>query len=235
MNPTVSTFSVAPFLSSAAAAPSTTARRKPWQRIELASLALVLITLNWSLLHGACNSSLLFLPEAVQHGEWWRLFTHPFIHVTWLHLLLDGAAFLLLYRDLQERPWLQRVLFCVGSAIGSLVICLCADPMLSTKGLCGISAIAHGLMAVSALNLMRQRHDKLLFRIGLCSFVLVTLKCLIEILTGKMLFTFLYFGMVGDPVAVTHTGGLLGALVTWLIWERAVLHRQSSPVDWSIA
>jgi len=35
-----------------------------------------------------------------------------------------------------------------------------------------------------------------------------------------MLFTFLYFGMVGDPVAVTHAGGLLGALVTWLLCTR---------------
>src|SRR5262249_48563944 len=98
--------------------------------------------------------------------------------------------------------------------------CLCADPMLSTKGLCGISAIAHGLMAVSALNLIGQRHDKLLLGMGLCSFVLVTVKCLIEVLTGKMLFTFLYFGMVGDPVAVTHAGGVLGALVTWLVCSR---------------
>ena len=160
------------------------------------------------------------MPNGAAHGEWWRLLTHPFIHVTWWHLLLDGAAFLLLYRDLQEQSWVQRMLFCTGSAAGSLVVCLCADPMLSTRGLCGISGIAHGLMAVSALNLMRQQHDKLLFRMGLCSFALVTVKCVIEAITGKMFFTFLYFGMVGDPVAVTHAGGLLGAVLTWLLCSR---------------
>jgi rhomboid family GlyGly-CTERM serine protease len=194
---------------------------KLFQRIELAGLVLLLAALNWSLLQGVCNTRLIFIPEPATHGEWWRWFTHPFVHVTWWHLLLDGAAFLLLYRDLQVHPWLQRVLFCLGGAVGSLVICFCADPMLSTRGFCGLSAVAHGLMAVSALNLMRQTHDNLLFRMGFCSFALVTLKCLIEVLTGKMLFTFLYFGMVGDPVAVAHAGGVLGALVTWLLCTRS--------------
>lgn len=190
----------------------------PWKRIELLGLAVILILFNGPiLLGGVSNSQLLFLPEAVGRGEWWRLFTHPFIHVTWLHLLLDGAAFLLLYHDLQQHPFWQRFVFSIGSAIGSLAVCLAADPFLSTQGLCGISAIAHGLMVISALHLMREREDKMLFRMGLCSFVLVIVKCLIEVITGKMLFTFLYFGMVGDPVAVTHAGGVLGALITWII------------------
>jgi rhomboid family GlyGly-CTERM serine protease len=217
VNQATQTLSPAVFLSSARTASRCAGGHKLWQKIELAGFAVLLVALNWSLFQGVCNTRLIFMPDAVRHGEWWRWFTHPFVHVTWWHLLLDGAAFLLLYRDLQEQPWVRRVLFCIGSAVGSLVVCFCADPMLSTKGLCGISAIAHGLMAVSALNLMSHRNDKLLFRMGLCSFVMVMVKCLIEALTGKMLFAFLYFGMVGDPVAVIHAGGVLGALVTWLI------------------
>ena len=226
MNSPTQTLSGAAFLASAT--PSFPAdHHKLWHRVELGGLAFLLIVLNWSVFHGVCNVSLLFMPEAVREGEWWRLLTHPFIHVTWLHLLLDGAAFLLLYRDLQEQPWVQRTLLCIGSAVGSLLVCICADPMLSTKGLCGISAIAHGLMGVSALNLMGQKHDKLLFGMGVCSFAVVTVKCLIEVFTGKMLFTFLYFGMVGDPVAVTHAGGLLGALITWLLYTRWSKHRSA--------
>ena len=44
--------------------------------------AAILIALNWSVLQGVCNSRLLFMPEAVRAGEWWRLFTHPFIYCT---------------------------------------------------------------------------------------------------------------------------------------------------------
>jgi membrane associated rhomboid family serine protease len=220
MNQPAQSLSAPAFLSSGAAS-RTTGRHNLWQRIELAGIAILLIALNWPLLQGVCNSRLIFMPEAARHGEWWRWFTHPFIHVTWLHLLLDGVAFLILYHDLLGQARVQRLLFCIGGGVGSLVVCCCADPMLATNGLCGISAIAHGLMAVSALNLMGQRHDKLLFRMGLFSFVLVTAKCLIEVLTGKMLLTFLYFGMVGDPIAVTHAGGLLGALGTWLLCNRS--------------
>jgi len=199
--------------------PGAADQRANWKRFELVALSAILLALNASLLKGVCNSKLLFLPDAVGQGEWWRLFTHPFIHVTWLHLLLDGAAFLLLYHDLQQHAFWQRIVFSIGSGLGSLAVCLWADPMLSTQGLCGISAIAHGLMVVSALHLMSHREDKLLFRMGLCSFVLVVAKCLVEVITGKMLFTFLYFGMVGDPVAVTHAGGVLGALLTWFAWQ----------------
>ena len=130
MNPPTQTLSAPAFLSSAAAGSPTTDSHKVWQKVELAGLGVLLIVLNWSVLQGVCNARLIFMPEAVRQGEWWRLFTHPFIHVTWLHLLLDGVAFMLLYRDLQESPWVQRVLLCIGSAVGSLLVCFCAHPML---------------------------------------------------------------------------------------------------------
>jgi len=187
-------------------------------RLEMGSIGLILLLLNWPLLHGACNSAMIFLPSPVRQGEWWRLLTHPFVHVTWFHLLLDGAAFFLLYHDLAEHHWTKRFAWVFASAAGSLLVSLWADPMISAKGLCGLSGIAHGLMGASALDLMAHARDKTVFRIGLGCFAVLFIKCLIEVLTGKMLFTFLYFGMVGDPVAVTHAGGLLGGIVASLVF-----------------
>ena len=92
-----------------------------------------------------------------------------------------------------------------------------AAPSLELKGLCGLSGIAHGLMVVSALDLMEQSKDKTLFRMGLICFGLVILKSVYEAFSGRMLFTFLDFGLVGDPVAVTHAGGALGGLVFWFL------------------
>src|SRR6185436_16436881 len=77
--------------------------------------------------------------------------------------------------------------------------------------------IAHGLMVISALELMSEREDRTLFWMGLACFVMVVLKSAFEAFSGRMLFTFLDFGMVGYPVAVTHAGGVLGGLLCWVV------------------
>ena len=53
----------------------------------------------------------------------------------------------------------------------------------------------------------------------LLGFAVVIIKCLLEVLMGKGLFAFLYFGLAGDPVAVTHAGGALGGAVAWLCFR----------------
>src|SRR5262245_14663245 len=70
---------------------------------------LILIVFSVPVLTGAFPEKLVFLPDSVLSGEWWRLVTHPFVHVSWYHLLLDGTAFLLLYASLRERAWWRRV------------------------------------------------------------------------------------------------------------------------------
>jgi hypothetical protein len=81
------------------------------------------------------------------------------------------------------------------------------------------------LMVVCALDSMTCREDKLLARIGLIYFALVIGKTLIEALTGNILFGFLYFGMVGDPVTTTHAGGVLGALIAWFVVNKRQARR----------
>ncbi len=191
--------------------------------------AAMLLLVNWQLIHGVCNSHLIFIPAAVRGGEWWRVLTHPFVHVTWYHLLLDGSAFFLLYHDLGEQPALKRIGYVLASGAGSLLIPLLTDPSVDAKGLCGLSGIGHGLMVISALESMRRGNDALVVRIGLFSLLLVIGKSLFEVLTGKILFAFLYFNMVGDPVAATHAGGALGALVAWFLIER---FRSAKSIRW---
>src|SRR6476659_9595711 len=77
-------------------------RRMSSYHLELSFFALILLWLNWPLLHGHCNIDMIFLPAGVRAGEWWRLLAHPLVHVTWYHLLLDGTAFFILYHDLQQ-------------------------------------------------------------------------------------------------------------------------------------
>jgi len=188
-----------------------------WQRPEMLFFLGALLLINGAPLFGTSAGAMIFQPQAVAAGQWWRVLTHPFVHVTWYHLLLDGAAFFVIYHSLLEKSLARRLTYVLAGMAGSFLIAWSAAPNISGDGLCGLSGIAHGLTAVSALEMM------VLFppnsperKIGLISFILVVGKAAVEALSGHMFFTFLYFGMVGTPVAVSHAGGVLGALLAYL-------------------
>ena len=135
-------------------APFASVRLALGRRPELLVFVVLLALFNIPLLTGSCWHSMIFQPGAVQGGEWWRLFTHPFVHVTWYHLLLDGTAFLALYHSLIEASAVRRLTYVFAAGAVSLLISWVTAPGMSTSGLCGLSGIAHGLMAVSALELI---------------------------------------------------------------------------------
>jgi rhomboid family GlyGly-CTERM serine protease len=197
--------------------------RKPgakWlgDRTELVLFLVLTAIFSVSVFVGSPWQGMMFNAEAVRAGEWWRLVTHPFVHVTWYHLLLDGAAFGLLYHGLIESSRAKRLGYVVASATASLLLAWLAAPLIYSTGLCGLSGIAHGLMAVSAVEMMRgQSPRSSAWRIGALSFLIVVAKSAYEAITGKILFAFLYFGMVGDPVTVSHAGGIVGALALMLV------------------
>jgi rhomboid family GlyGly-CTERM serine protease len=192
-----------------------------FRRPELLLFTVLLLVFNSPILAGSCWRSMIFQPGAVQGGEWWRLFTHPFVHVTWYHLLLDGTAFLTLYHSLIEASVVRRLTYVFAAGAGSLLLSWSAAPAISTSGLCGLSGIAHGLMAVSALELVAsQPPGSAERRIGLIGFGLVVGKAVVEAFSGRMFFTCLHFGLMGDPVAVSHAGGIVGGLAAMLLLNR---------------
>jgi rhomboid family GlyGly-CTERM serine protease len=186
-------------------------------RFELVALSVVIVLLNLPLLHGACAVELVFLPGRVAAGEWWRVLTHVFVHVSWYHLLLDATAFLLLYQELREKQWFARIGCVLACGAGCLLVSLWAAPMIHTRGLCGLSGIAHGLMVIAALDMVRAGNDATIRRAGFISFALVVTKCMIEAATGSILLERLHLGPLGSPVAVCHAGGVLGGLVGWVV------------------
>jgi rhomboid family GlyGly-CTERM serine protease len=187
------------------------------QRPEMLLFLGLLFAFNFPVLFGNWWGSMMFQSEAVAGGEWWRLVTHPFVHVTWYHLLLDGTAFLTLYHSLLETRLLKRLAYVLAGGAGSLVLSWMVSDNL-VQGLCGLSGIAHGLMAVSAVEMISDTSsDRTTRRVGWISFVLVVLKAAFEAVTGRMFLGFLAFGMLGDPVAVSHAGGIVGGLSMMLL------------------
>jgi rhomboid family GlyGly-CTERM serine protease len=189
---------------------------------------LVLLLLNFPLLLGTVPTSLVFTPASLRGGEWWRLFTHPFVHVSWYHLLLDAGAFIALYESLRDTSTWRRLGYVVAAALGSLGISWLVTPTFAQTGLCGLSGVAHGLMAVTGLELMAsQTISPAERRVGLLAFLFLVAKAAWEVVTGTAFLSFLHFGLMGLPVAVSHAGGILGAVGLFAVTRRTP---SSSPI-----
>jgi hypothetical protein len=132
-------------------------REKSDKVFELAFFAVALALINLPLLSGGFRESMIFLPPCVAMGEWWRVVAHPFVHLTWYHLLLDAGAFLLLYSGLAEPKPAKRIGYVVVCALGSLLASTLVSPLVYDRGLCGLSGTAHGLMAISALESIKRQ------------------------------------------------------------------------------
>lgn len=187
----------------------------PWRRAsgsELLVLAVILALVNASMVTGGGSPAAryAYLPSLVEGGDWWRIVTHPFAHVSPYHLVLDASAFLLLYHGLREMSARRRIALFVGAVAGSLALAA-LFPSFAMAGLCGLSGAAHGLMAVSALVSVRasNRSER---RMGWTLFALVAGKAVVEAATGQVLFAGWHVGNVGLPNPYCHLGGVLGGL-----------------------
>lgn len=175
----------------------------------------LLILVNLGLLIGNVpTDQLIFDYSAISNGQWWRLISWPLVHVSRYHLLLDGVAFLLIYRGLEEQQLGRRLIFVLCSASGSLLLPLAISPHIYSIGLCGLSGLAHGLAAVSSLEMIRYRHQRLF---GFALLVGLLLKVSCEIMTGSVFFQSLHIGSVGQPIVSTHAGGVIGGVIGSLI------------------
>lgn len=185
--------------------------RRTWSLWVWAAL---LLAINLPVLWGEVRGSLLFLPDAVKSGEWWRIVTFPLVHLSWYHFLLDAGGFLLLYSALEEKRKAAKILYLVGPCFGSLMLTLAADPAIFRQGLSGLSGIAHGLMAVTALEMLCDKNQR---SWGALSLAVVVLKSAYELWVGHVLFEFMHMGLCGRPLSATHAGGVLGGVLAFLL------------------
>jgi rhomboid family GlyGly-CTERM serine protease len=179
--------------------------------------AAVLAAVNFPLLWGEVRSGMIFFPDAVHSGQWWRVATFALVHLSWYHLLLDAGGFLLLYSCLEEKRGTAKLFYILGAACGTLLLSLAMDPAVSQQGLAGLSGIAHGLMAVSAVEMLRTRTQR---SWGCVSLAIVVLKSAHELWSGHVVFEFLHMGMCGQPIAASHAGGVIGGLLAYALFNR---------------
>ncbi|MEM1293727.1 MAG: rhombosortase [Verrucomicrobiota bacterium] len=184
-------------------------------RKELIWFGVALGLVNLPLLLGLpAVASFTFLPSRFLDGEWWRLLTHPLVHVTWYHLLLDASAFFLLYFELGKSTRTARLFYVGGSMFGALLGCLWFAPSIHEIGLCGLSGLAHGLMAILALESITS-HQNRERGFGIFCLVVLLAKCAWEVFSGSAFLELLHFGLVGTPLVACHAGGVIGGVLAF--------------------
>ena len=206
---------------------------KVFHKGEIILLSLILVIMNVPLFIGSFSDNFVFYPDLVAAGEWWRVFTFPFVHVSLYHLVLDAVAFLLLWKDLRDLKLLQRWGVLIVCWLMSLAVPLLFSDRLDVYGLCGLSGIGHGLFVFYSLDSARrakESSDRLLYYVSLLMAVGLVLKSGFETLGGNLFFTSLHFGPIGIPIVEAHLGGAIGGILVYLymnsIRQRDVKARQ---------
>ncbi|RYD83487.1 MAG: rhombosortase [Verrucomicrobiaceae bacterium] len=196
--------------------------------VELWVFTVLLTLLNWPLFCGGNTDLFAFVPEQIRAGQWWRVITHSFVHVSWYHFLLDAMAFLFLYQGLSSGKRWQRLGVVAASIGGSLLAALWISPeLLSLYGLRGLSGVAHGLMLFSMLEMLSVKHRDLQTKvIGLLGATAVFAKVLWEMYFDTAFFASFHLGLFGVPVVACHAGGVLGAFLFW--WTAKIRRRPSA-------
>jgi rhomboid family GlyGly-CTERM serine protease len=189
------------------------------------TITLLAVACNTHLLRGVAPSTFIFRTDNVLAGEWYRLFTHPLVHGSWYHLLLDWLCMILLYQAARTTTW-QKLIALPICTTSSLALSLAESPDIAATGYCGLSGIAHGFMFLVGWLWLFPKEKKL--RSGWNSermlgllFCLVSLgKSLWEVHTGQILFADNHAGYLGGvPIVHAHLGGVLGGFVTGLAFQ----------------
>lgn len=182
--------------------------------LDMLLLAAMIGVCNFHIITGLSCSNLIFQYDQFVSGDIYRLITHPFVHLSWYHFLLDAGAFVLLYTGLEEKQKLRKFLIVGICGLCGLAVPLIFAPAIYSQGLCGLSGIAHGLMAFSALEMMQEKAN---FKAGVICLAAVSIKSFYEAATGDVLFSFLQFGLCGIPIAICHAGGVIGGVLSYFI------------------
>ncbi len=146
--------------------------------------------------------------ESISQGEWWRLLSGHFVHLSWTHLALNvmGLALMwaLFFPDYSLRSW-ALILACALLAIDAGFFFIERD----VRWYVGLSGVLHGVMAAGTLaHLKRREPDAWILLPFLAG------KLAYEQFVGTMPYS---LDSASGPVVVdAHLYGTLGAVLAVL-------------------
>ena len=173
----------------------------------------LLLFLNRHLLGFSFPDEFIFYPEKFFGGEFTRILSYAFVHVSWYHLILDAGAFIFLVQALPTKSFLKKTFYVSACIFGSAALA-CFYPSIGSTGLCGLSGAAHGLFVICALQYLTCRPTR---NVGFVLALVIVFKCAYELWTGNMLMEGWHMGNIGIPVSYSHAGGLLAGIFAFFI------------------
>ena len=158
-------------------------------------------------------AALIFDRAAIAGGEWWRMVTGNWVHLSMSHLVYDALAVLiagcLLERD--GAP-LRSIVLASAGAVGLAV--LLGLPGIARFG--GLSGVVYALVAYLALSGLRERGAWRF--LCLTTLLVIAAKLCFELSTGRFLLVPTDDEIIAVPLV--HAVGMAVALVVYSI-ERA--------------
>ena len=160
-----------------------------------------------------------FQQNLVDKGQLWRFISAHWVHVGWMHLLLNVAG-LVICVSLTHPRWnpARWLLCCVVMGLGISVMLALNNP--EVRDYAGLSGVLFGLYVLTALSLYAR--DRLIA-------VLIIAAIVIKILMEQ--FTSLEFNsgaLIGARVIVdAHLYGLLMAIAIALVWATYTMNQRS--------
>lgn len=122
-------------------------------------LALLLAIAAWQALPAALRALLRFEPEAVAAGQWWRLLSAHWIHLSPMHAALNACGLALCWA-LADASWTLRRLVVRMALLGLVISLLLWAFSPQTRDYVGLSGVLYGLIVwilLPAALLRRER------------------------------------------------------------------------------
>jgi rhomboid family GlyGly-CTERM serine protease len=184
----------------------------PWRRILQSSdwqyLAMVIPLMV--LFQAIGPEYLRYQQNAVADGQWWRILSAHWVHVGWMHLLLNSLS-LVVCVSLTAPGWSLRrwLLVTVSMGLGISFLLMLNNPEVTDYA--GHSGLLYGLYVLGGIGLYPR--DRLIS-------VLVVAAILVKILMEQFSFYDFNTGsLIGARVIVdAHFYGVLMAIAIALLW-----------------
>ena len=192
-----------------------------WQRVlqspdwRFAAICIAFMTL----LQAIGPDYFRYQQDLVENGQFWRFLSAHWVHVGWMHLLLNATG-LLICVSLTHPCWSARrwLLYCLVMGAGISLLLALNNP--EVRDYAGLSGVLFGLYVLAAISLYAR--DRL---ISLLIIAAIVGKIMLEQFTS---YDFNSGDLIGARVIVdAHLYGLFMAIAIALVWARYTMNHRS--------